>query len=479
MAFQIDDRSLWGNEAADDEDPEVLSSYFVNRRDWDQFFDLGSRLSIARARKGMGKSALLSEFAFRFRSQKDVMIVSIKGADLVAQRDLRQLMPIEYIHDWQQRICSIINRHLASRIGFAFTDDTMTLVENAELAGFKSKNLFGALLDRFGGKVNPVDVRRKSIVNDKAIMLRQLASEQEQVILLVDDIDATFIDSDDEKTRLAAFFSACRDLAASYKGIIIRTVVRSDVWASISKKDEALDKVEQYIFDIKWSAKEFKRFIKERIVSYCKRSGHEGLLEGRSDEEVSQLVFSARFPWGSKGQAEPHRVIHLFSAGRPRWAAQLCRMAGSEAVKSGTSTVIKLGHFNQVLEKYGQYRVDDLVREHQHQCIDIIAIVESFRNGKKIFTSDELIGFLNTIVATKELKIDGTIAEDPSTIARFLHRIGFLSAVEEKYGQPKYYDFEEQPELWHAGAPIHGEIQWSVHPSFRAVLGLRWGKESV
>lgn len=254
--LQLDDRRLWGNEAADDEDPELLNSYFVTQRDWDEFLDLKAPLSIARARKGMGKSALLRECGYRAsKTQKD-LIVSIKGSDLVAQKDFRTQTPTEHIYDWQQRICAIINRHIGASIGFAMSDSTISMVEAAELAGFRSRNLVGTLVDRLKGKLGPIELQKLAADDSKALLRRYFTDQDARVCILIDDIDATFNNSREECVRLSTFFSACRELAANFKGIVIRTVIRSDVWASIRKTDEALDKVEQYIFDISWSKKE-------------------------------------------------------------------------------------------------------------------------------------------------------------------------------------------------------------------------------
>ena len=51
--LKLDDPLLWGNEAAEDEDSAILSSYFTTQDDFEGFFDPGVRLRVARARKGL------------------------------------------------------------------------------------------------------------------------------------------------------------------------------------------------------------------------------------------------------------------------------------------------------------------------------------------------------------------------------------------------------------------------------------------
>ena len=64
MDVRLDDRSLFfGNDAGEDENEAVLMSYFVDRPDFLEFLNPSTRLWIAPARKGMGKSALLVRLA--------------------------------------------------------------------------------------------------------------------------------------------------------------------------------------------------------------------------------------------------------------------------------------------------------------------------------------------------------------------------------------------------------------------------------
>jgi len=65
----LKDKRLFGNEAGEDESLEVLNSYYIDHRDFDSFFDIDEKLSIVSARKGMGKSALLSRLQFKLQNE--------------------------------------------------------------------------------------------------------------------------------------------------------------------------------------------------------------------------------------------------------------------------------------------------------------------------------------------------------------------------------------------------------------------------
>ncbi|MEK1912258.1 MAG: hypothetical protein AAAB21_19090, partial [Pseudomonas chlororaphis] len=123
---------LFGNEAGDDEDLEVLNSYFLGKPEFERFYSTNTRLSFVRSRKGVGKSALLKQTMYLQQEKKtgDILIY-VKAADLIAMQDVKSSSPDELLYGWQQRICSQINLELGAALQFGFTDDSMLLIESA------------------------------------------------------------------------------------------------------------------------------------------------------------------------------------------------------------------------------------------------------------------------------------------------------------------------------------------------------------
>nr|WP_131494608.1 hypothetical protein [Enterobacter kobei] len=143
------DENLFGNEAGEDEDPKVLSSYFITKEKFNKFMSLQRSFGIVRARKGMGKSSLLSKLAYDV-SNKDnrAIVISVTGADLLSYGNFEHKDHLSLQNEWKKALSTRINFDLGSRIGFAWTDHQMALVESAELVGYKDKNLLDALLSR-------------------------------------------------------------------------------------------------------------------------------------------------------------------------------------------------------------------------------------------------------------------------------------------------------------------------------------------
>jgi hypothetical protein len=205
----------------------------------------------------------------------------------------------------------------------------------------------------------------------------------------VDDIDSTFVNSDEMRARTSTFFSACRSLARDVPNLKIRGSVRTDVWTSL-RKNEDLDKFEQYVTDIKWTRNELLRILSKKILAYCERHFPEFInhyqLDYREDaEELIELVFNPRLRWGSS-QVKPFQPIGILSARRPRWMAQLCRLAGMHAAKQNRAR-ITTHDVTEVMETFGRMRLDDLYKEHDHQFADLQKLIETFAHGETRYST--------------------------------------------------------------------------------------------
>ncbi|MGY5769982.1 hypothetical protein [Vibrio cincinnatiensis] len=71
IVVNIRDAKLFGNEAGEDEDLDVLNSYYIDNDEFYDFFDSENRLSVVSARKGMGKSALLSRLEYKLKNDSE------------------------------------------------------------------------------------------------------------------------------------------------------------------------------------------------------------------------------------------------------------------------------------------------------------------------------------------------------------------------------------------------------------------------
>jgi hypothetical protein len=153
---------------------------------------------------------------------------------------------------------------------------------------------------------------------------------------------------------------------------------------------------------------------------------------------------------------------------------QLCRLAGHEAVSVGANR-IKWGHVDQILDRYGRNRLDDLSREYRNQCHAIGSVLNAFATHESVYkTRDLLAAIERDILEHVEVSVDGRSRVGAIEIARFLFRIGFLLARDVREGgSVKYFHFEERDRLLENRANLDDGMDWYIHPAFHRVLSLR------
>jgi hypothetical protein len=428
----------FGNEAGDDVDQSELTSYFVEQASFNQYIKKNKRFLVATAKKGVGKSALIQWINYKVSDNcPESLVIKCRGADLTRETfGLSNTLeaPNDYIKDWMIRICALINRELALLIGIALTDDSITLVESAELSGYKSKNLVGCLLSRFE-KILDKGTPKKDKIIDEISTLKRIKNCQ--VWVLIDDLDATFQNTKNENLALSTFFSACRYITQDIKDINFRVSMRSDVWPIIRRFDEALDKMEQYVEEILWEKSNFRKLLYMRVVSQCKElninlsSKFPQEESNEYEERIISTIFTPKMNWGGK-DVFTYKVIYTLSYSRPRWAIQLCKLAQKNTTKNHKNTISK-EDIDLVWGEYGRKRIADLVAEHKHQCKNVEELVNAFRGADRLLMHDELLKLVkNKIINHLNPYIEGKLASSSKEVANFLYRIGFIVARSEE-----------------------------------------------
>jgi hypothetical protein len=478
----------FGNEAADDADPVELASYFVEQTMFHEFLSPHKKLLIATARKGVGKSALLQWAAHKIAANdEDVLVIRCRGADLVRSKfNLTSPLqnPNDHIRDWMIRICAVINRQLALNIGLALTDDHVTLVETAELEGYKSRNLVGCLLDRLHGVLDK-RAPEKLKAKDEIQLLKRVKNRN--VWIMIDDLDATYQNTKEESLELSTFFSACRYLLQDMKGVFVRVTMRTDVWALIRRFDESLDKTDQYVSEINWLQKDFLQLLFLRIKAHLDKlriplptvPAH--VPERDAQERVLELIFVPKMDWGSSvamgiKTVDTYKVIYTMSYERPRWAIQLCKLAQAACVRKGQKLITK-EILDEVWGEYGAKRIADLVAEHKHQCPELEELLNAFRGCERLLSRADLVKWINNRICSHlGPSIEGPGTRSALDIARFLYRLGFIVARSDSSdgsGSYEHYRFDQMPDFLSARTNDDFGVKWEIHPCYREALDIQ------
>ena len=257
--------------------------------------------------KALEKSALLrrTKTLAEKRAAKNITLWC-KGTDI--RPDVSQpSVSANLVDAWTQKICTRINREIGARIKLATTDDAMTLVEASELDGFRARNIVSALADRMKIQLSAgtlsIGPDKLLAANDVALLERFSKDADYIFWMFVDDIDATFQNNEQSRAVLGSFFTACRDLVQKVKGLVIRCAVRTDVWTIVHAADEAMDKCEQYVYNLRWDNEGVAEILENKVYAYFTVT--EPLLvtlagdtESKRKTDALSKIFPSNYKWG-------------------------------------------------------------------------------------------------------------------------------------------------------------------------------------
>jgi hypothetical protein len=487
ITIDLKDPTLFGNDVAEDENEDVFQSYAIHRPELHAFGDSQRQICITRAYKGEGKSALLRLLIGRIRSADgDVVIVHSTGNSLLSPIDSSDFAT--WLRGWKSAILARVASEVGARIGLALSDDDMSLVEEAEKRGFRSRSLISAVLERLrlgsiessGVKVSGPEIRKPGVMDAEGL-LKRWAQGRPPIWLIVDDVDQNFQNTLPHKAKAAAFFVACRELANLIPELRIRAAVRPNVWVTLKMEFEALSHVEQYNSDLSWSEQDIRQLLARRIQGYLARKGRWDLasqsLHGSREERDRQLislVFDDPIRWGGK-EKPPHAVLYTLSKHRPRWVIELSKLAAGRAVQRARPRIGKEDIVYD-LGEFGMKRIQDTVAEFRSQCPEVEELISGFAREREQLTTDQLITIIERkILSHLKPRIGGVIGDARAMdVAAFLFQIGFIFGRRD-YGDGNYdhIAYSERPSLLRSRSDIDAGLSWEIHPVFRQALEIR------
>lgn len=483
----ISDGELFGNEMAEDEEEGLFTSYAYEREEFPEFLDSSAKLKIVRAYKGEGKSALLRWTFLKLREFKNVVAQNLYANAIAPQCGVDA--NAECIRAWKEAYIRVAAAAVGARLEFKFSDDVLSLREEAERGGYTERGFVGAVLARL--KKLPGGLE-SAVAPDAASVLRRIAGANDlQIWLIVDDLDENFCDTESDCLKVMSALVAMRQLSNEIREIRFRTSIRPSTWAVVKPKFEALSKVEPYIVDLQWSQSQLEKMLANRVRSYLSRNSGVAVASGQVDEasssELVAIAFDDPMPWGVKEIREglvaesdenyksrsPSVVISTLSRYRPRWMIELCKLAAKNAHKRGRRR-IGLDDLTAKLEDFGKTRIEDLIAEFRAQCDRIDLIIQSFKGKPERFKTDELVRHVKANLSSRDIKIAGISGRPSDTeIIRFLFKIGFLTARRElASGDYRHYSFFDEPTLLSDGANDLG-VGWEIPSCFRQALQLK------
>lgn len=481
LRFNLADPALFGNDAADLEQESLFFSYAVERKELASLLDPENSIQVTRAYKGEGKSALLRLVRSRLETMgHDQLVIPAIGPD--HSPVVESLDSDLWTREWKKALLKLVASEIGSRLGIAFTDDAISLVEEAESNGFKKRSFVSAIVDRLNSAEIPIHRTRIPVANFEALVKRYLDGRP-LIWIVIDDIDQNFANTEKWRVKLGTFFTACRQIVGVIPELRIRTAVRPNVWAIIKREFESLSHIEQYIHDLSWSSDQFRELLAARVTSYLKRTNQWKDIVSRLPKElifreqtIVGLVFDDPLPWGGGRTRPPNMVLWTLTGHRPRWLVELCKEAGKAAARRGGKR-INWDDITRQLSAFGRKRIEDTVAEFRSQCPQVDELLGAFSRQPDLYSTDELLKTIhNRIVQAVNPVIVGVSWKTTDLdVAHFLYQIGFLAGRKD-YGEHRGYDhvlYRENPNLLKSRTNLDDGLRWEINPVFRDVLNLR------
>lgn len=479
--IDLSDESLFGNEASEDEPEDVFRSYAVERPELAAFLDEKKQISIVRAYKGEGKSGILRLIAERLGKGTSSTPLVINTTASSVSPELDSTDSDRWVRGWKTNLLRLAANEIGATIAFAFKDDAITLVEQAENNGFKQRSFVSSIIDRLKSSAVPIERTRPVMVNPEAL-LKRWGENGSEVWFVIDDLDQNFENEKLNKVKIASFFVAIRQISNLIPEFRFRLAIRPNVWATIKRDFEALSHVEQYITDLNWSLDDFYDLLAMRVEGYLKRhnlweEAEKGLDRNRSqrNRQLIGMVFDDPMPWGRDSKRPPTTILYTLSRHRPRWVIELGKISARSA-KVARRSKVNFDDINDQLEEFGRKRIDDAIAEFRSQCPQLEELLTAFVGQSERFTTDQLISTIsNRILQAVSPQIVGVLGKPSAReVARFLFQIEFLTARKERLdGGYDHVSFPENPALLGARTNIDQGYSWEIHPVFRQVLKLK------
>lgn len=495
VKISLTDPTLFGNDAAEDEREDIFRSYAFDRPEVQPFSDSGRPFCVAHAYKGEGKSALLRLTRLRVSQRNEAAIQIARTADELAPDVTRDDM-VSWVRGWKASILHAFAVEIGSRIGFAWTDDAMVLVEESEKSGRKSRTLLASILDRLklpsvsiGGTSIELPERRVIGTSDPAHAIKRWLETGPELWLFIDDVDKNFGNTAAWKQRVAAYFDACRGLVNALPELRIRTVVRPNVWTIVKLEYESMSHVQQYLYDLRWTLDDARKLVSKRIEAYLQRSKQwpvvAAVLRGSiadREETVIAYAFASPMIWGSN-ERSPHAILFTLSKHRPRWIIELAKVAANSAAGIRRTRITRDDIVGE-LAAFGRRRIEDTVAEFRSRCPETEELISAFTRQKEQFTTDELLKIIDNKILTHIQPTIAGVSGRPNNInvASFLFELGlFYGRRDFPDGSYEHVTFSDSPSLLRSRANLDEGLSWEIHPVFRQALNIRdaAGREST
>jgi hypothetical protein len=462
----------WGDDSAE-KDPNLLQ-YFVQSTAFQRLRNKQKNFVVGR--KDSGKSAVRKKLEQDFIADPTTHVVNLSPKfnsirNILNDQDISGGFGQEifFQHTWIRQIlldCLCLVGHdakgkyakdsveFARQVSVQLNRTSKDLVENISDVLSKIKAKVGDL-GEFGLSLEK-ELRNVADVDALEHHFRAIAGGGAKFVVLIDDLDLGWDNSETANNLLLGLLSAVNYLSGLAENIFVCVFLREDVYAILITKTQHSDKYRN-IEKIRWDKSDLMSILTERINFNRERDGFERL------DHALYTVFPETI-----GTSNSDNWLYERTLGRPRELIQLARYY-SESVDSDEPNDEAL---KQSEQSYSEWKLDDLCAEYSNQYPGLVNVFSYWKTNffryKYHLKRTEIDDMLLTVLTEVELNTPWFNAlSDETDVPRFLqvlYEIGFLGdfVLGGEGGSKTVYSYQGRHE------PRFEEVQ--IHPCFRRAV---------
>ena len=455
--------SLFGTEAAEDNDLDRLKSFYVKNATHKKI-TANIPIRILVGHKGIGKSAIFT-IAQHEDEQNNRLTVSLHPDDI---HDLGKSGTDfhDMIRSWKEGLINVIASKVIDQLGQ--NSDSDTIKTGGKIIGKLTNFLAGTFKSAIDRKVS-FDPSYRAIIDNYL--------GNNKIYVYIDDLDRGWEGRKEDITRISALLNAIRDLTNANPGLYIRISLRSDVYYLVRTSDESTDKIEGSVVWHSWTHHEILLLLIKRIESFFGREFNVEINKNVPQHNLVHFldpIFERRYHGRGRWQnVETYKVLMSLIRKRPRDLVKLCTLAARHAADNGRNKIAD-DDIQAILVEYSHGRIQDTVNEYRSELSDIHRLLLSMKpsqaerkEGKGyIYDTPTLKLKLRNIIQQGDFFFAGRRKAQPKDLINFLYKINFITARKNVGDRIVRHYFEEAQYLNEQDFGYN----WEIHPAFRWAL---------
>lgn len=494
--FKLRDVAL-GSPAA--ERDKGLRDYFIESDAFQRVANGEKRILIGN--RGSGKSAIFQYLAQSERKVPHTSVIELSPEDYSYEL-LRESMASEdegswrkqsaYAAAWKYLLYVLAMKEVSNSGGkpgrgtalgkiSAYIRDNHQGGQSNKLSALISylKRLEGVKVGKFEAGLKTRELEKLYKLEELTLLLPALKEvlERQRIIVLVDELDKGWDESEDAKAFVAGLFQACQTLNSISPNFRLYMSLRQELYENIPALYEDAQKLRDVIETIRWDEKGLRRLIAQRIrhalsasVGFKEASD----LKNWSDEKLWNSIFAETLTYR---QAKAFNYIVDRTLYRPREIIQFCSQIIDQATEEERIAPLDYPTIVTAEHSYSEDRAKDIAAEYRFQYPDLVVVFEAFRGRTYTFDRDELeLLCLDIIVADRPASVQfGWLSGyNPDDLIDVLWRVGFLKAyaVGGIKGQARSGSTYLGP-YQVASLSMQSITRFQVHPMYRSWLAMR------